>query len=434
MTHDPPHTDQSPQLLLLELALAVGRMQTMDLDARCQEFLRVLLTRKNMSYGAIWLRANLHNAQATTYELAAAFPEAGIDQRIIDTEHPVIRRLGESAYFITRHGDPDFETLTLERGAKSGAIATLRLGDIGLLRLYWNGGEHFSVREANQLMSVLEIFAISLEGALAAKELSRQFEIREKLVAEKEEAILANETKSNFLAKMSHELRTPLNAILGFSEVISKQVFGPPGSAKYTEYANHIHNSAGLLLSLVDDLLDITSIENEEMEMNRMTIHPGELMDECARLVEAAAQAKDIELLLIRPELEHTMFADRKHITQILVNLLTNATKFTNEGGRITFTGTVGDSASVFEISDNGIGIAPEKLRDITAPFVQIQNEAYHAEKGWGLGLSIAKSLVQMHNGRMDIESEPNEGTTVWITIPNFDTIGDSHEPAGNAA
>lgn len=243
------------------------------------------------------------------------------------------------------------------------------------------------------------------------QELAKSYE-EEKIRAEQ-----ANRSKSEFLANMSHELRTPLNAINGFSEMMIKEIFGPLGHERYTEYASDIYNSGQHLLSLINDILDMSKIEAGKMVLSAEPVLPAELIEQCLRLVGARAAEKDIAVSMEGedlPEIE----ADPRAIKQVLLNLLSNAVKFTPEGGRVVVRGFNAVDGIVLQIADTGIGIPEDDLPRLGRPFEQI--EAHHSRKheGSGLGLALSKSLVELHGGTLRIDSVLGRGTTVSFTLP----------------
>jgi len=233
------------------------------------------------------------------------------------------------------------------------------------------------------------------------------------------EAERANRAKSEFLATMSHEFRTPLNAILGFSEMMRAQYFGPLGSDNYQEYANDIHDSGEHMLELVNDVLDIAAIEAGKRAIIKETINVNELLRDCVRNIELVASGGGIKLTLDGPEDLPRLFADKRSVTQIVLNIISNAVKFTEEDGTIAVSAAAEGNNTIIKVSDSGAGIPPDKLPSITEPFSQAHTDPHKAQKGTGLGLSIVKSLVNVHDGVLDIESELGKGTTVIVTLPS---------------
>jgi len=229
----------------------------------------------------------------------------------------------------------------------------------------------------------------------------------------------ANQAKSEFLATMSHELRTPLNAILGFADILSNQYFGPPGAGKYREYAEDIHTSGQYLLELVNDLLDISTIEAGKQSLDKVELDTHEMVSECAKIIGDRAKDKSIDLLVNVDDNLSPLYADKRAARQILLNLLSNAIKFTPNGGSITLDAMSSEQVTTIKIMDTGEGISETELPHLTDLFTRAESNPYVTEKGWGLGLTITKSLIDLHDGRLDIESTLGKGTTITVTMPN---------------
>lgn len=229
----------------------------------------------------------------------------------------------------------------------------------------------------------------------------------------------ANQAKSEFMASMSHDLRTPLNAILGFSELLRQQYLGPLGDEKYEEYADNIRASAGHLLAMVNDILDLSTIEAGKQPLSKETFRAGEAVAECAKIVAGEAQSRGIDLVAKKPRKKAPLYADRRAVQKILLNLLSNALKFTPEGGRITVSASATKQRTTFKIADTGKGIPAKLLSELTDPFNRAKYNPYLTGEGWGLGLTITKSLVDAHGGTLDIDSRIGKGTTVTVALPN---------------
>jgi len=236
---------------------------------------------------------------------------------------------------------------------------------------------------------------------------------------EKIRAEEANRSKSEFLANMSHELRTPLNAINGFSEIMQKEMFGPLGDDRYLEYVGDILSSGQHLLNLINDILDMSKIESGKMTLSVETIYCDELIDQCLRLVRGKAVESSVQLVLNLQEVPD-IEADPRALKQILLNVLSNAIKFTLEGGEVTMNTHIDTNTGgvIFEITDTGIGISQEDLPKLCTPFSQIESQHSKSHKGSGLGLALTKSLVELHGGEFIMESELGIGTTVTIKLP----------------
>ena len=229
----------------------------------------------------------------------------------------------------------------------------------------------------------------------------------------------ASRAKTNFLALMSHELRTPLNAIIGFSEVLNGEYFGPLGLPRYREYAGDIHAAGKHLLALIGDILDLTKAEAGKLDLHPEDIDVGELVRECVRLMRERAQSRELKLTVSLPASLPRLFADRLRLKQILLNLLSNAIKFTLPKGQVTVQAeTDSEGAIILAVADTGIGMAPEEIPAALEPFRQIDSPLSRNCEGTGLGLSLVKSFVELHEGDLSIESARDAGTTVRLRFP----------------
>lgn len=229
-------------------------------------------------------------------------------------------------------------------------------------------------------------------------------------------AVEANAAKSRFLATMSHELRTPLNAILGFSEIIEREIYGQAGDKRYTEYARHIHDSGEHLLSLIGDVLDLSKIEAGKMELHREPLSVELLIDEARRL----SNADRAHALAVRvtPGLP-TIDADHRAVKQMLLNLLSNAMKFTQPGRAILIEASLrADHGVTIAVRDSGIGIAKGDIPKALAAYSQVPNDETRRHDGTGLGLPIVSALMKLHGGSLELESELGVGTTVSLNFP----------------
>jgi two-component system cell cycle sensor histidine kinase PleC len=237
---------------------------------------------------------------------------------------------------------------------------------------------------------------------------------------EKERAEAANKAKSEFLANMSHELRTPLNAILGFSEILMNGMFGPLGSPRYGEYSKDIHDSGKHLLNVINDILDMSKIEAGHMRIQSERVDLAPLVEETLRLTAIAAEEKNIAIRQRLPK-ALDMVGDRRALKQVMLNILSNAVKFTNEGGTIELRAKKLKSGLMLTIADSGIGIPRDALSKIGQPFEQVQSQYAKSKGGSGLGLAISRSLIGLHGGKMRIRSKMGKGTAVSIHLPDLD-------------
>ena len=243
-------------------------------------------------------------------------------------------------------------------------------------------------------------------------------------LAAKEAAETSNRLKSEFLANMSHELRTPLNAILGFSEMIGAEIGGAV-FPRHRAYANDIHSAGAHLLSLINDILDLSKAEAGKLELRCERVDIAELIEECVRLVRGRAAEHDLRIRLAMGALS-PLFVDRLRVKQILLNLLSNAIKFTPKGGQVSVDATCeADGQLVIHICDTGIGIAPDMIALAFEPFRQVDSILSRKFEGTGLGLPLVKTFVELHGGNVTIESALGKGTTVTVRFPQSRYVTD---------
>lgn len=235
---------------------------------------------------------------------------------------------------------------------------------------------------------------------------------------ERERAEAANRAKSTFLANMSHELRTPLNAIIGFSDIMHEEVLGPIGNPRYHEYASLIRQSGQLLLDLISDILDMAKIEAGKMDMFFENVNLCMVAAECTKLLGERAQQKGVNLTASALKHPITIEADRRAMVQMVLNLVSNAIKFTPPGGDIVLSAEHTGDHILLRVRDTGIGIAEEDLPRLGKAFEQVSADPALAKGGTGLGLALVNALAAKHGGTMQIESELGTGTTVTLGLP----------------
>jgi signal transduction histidine kinase len=264
-----------------------------------------------------------------------------------------------------------------------------------------------TVRGANR--GVANLIALKLENAALVADLRRARDTAEQ----------ANRVKSHFLANMSHELRTPLNAIIGFSDIIRNEYFGVLGNPRYHDYVGDIHRSGHHLLRLVNDVLDISKLEAGAMEISDDTVDLKRVVGDCVGLLRTPAAANGLSFAIDIPDAVPPILADELRMKQIVLNLLSNAVKFSRQGGTIAVTAsTAPDGGLRLVVRDDGIGMNDDEIAIALQPFRQVESSLSRRTAGTGLGLPLAKTLIERHGGTLSVDSVRGVGTGITLTLP----------------
>jgi PAS domain S-box-containing protein len=296
----------------------------------------------------------------------------------------------------------------LARGAAAGILepgrdAIGRVKQGGLVPLYVTIGR---VEDGEKLCAVL-------------RDVTAWKRTEEELINARQQAERASTAKSEFLAKISHEIRTPLNAIIGFSEVMMDERFGPVGNERYRQYLKDIHHSGGHLISLLNDLLDLSKIEAGKLELTFVSVNLNDLVQQCVAIMQEEANK---ERVIIRTSLPTTLpqiVADARSVRQIVLNLLSNSIKFTGAGGQVIVSTAVNDDNEVvLRVRDTGVGMSEKELQTALEPFRQLATSARWGSSGTGLGLPITKALSEANHARFRITSQVDDGTLVEVAFP----------------
>lgn len=229
----------------------------------------------------------------------------------------------------------------------------------------------------------------------------------------------ASQSKSDFLANMSHELRTPLNAILGFSSAMEHEAFGPIENPTYREYAGRIYKSGAHLLELINDILDLSKIEADKQVVHSEWLKIDTVLNDALQIVSGYPDAT-ARTITVQPHNQlPKLLADEKLVRQVILNILSNAIKFTKENGHIRVMLSEDEEGTfTLAVSDDGIGIPADKIATLAQPFIQLENVMTRSHKGSGLGLALVDRIMKLHGGQMKIESQLGQGTTVSLIFP----------------
>ncbi|WP_419902212.1 PAS domain S-box protein [Kiloniella sp.] len=250
------------------------------------------------------------------------------------------------------------------------------------------------------------------------QDISNQKEVEQELTVLKESAEQASRAKSEFMALMSHELRTPLNAILGFSEILATEMFGPLGSPRYRDYARDVNESGAHLLDLINDILDLSKAEAGKIELYEDDLDVNAVISRCEKMLLGRAEEAGLSLNLDLANEMPRLIGDEKRIKQVLINLISNALKFTRAGGVVTVSSYVTNRGLELSVMDTGIGMAASEIPKALAPFGQVDSSLSRKHEGTGLGLPLSKRLTELHGAEFLIASELGAGTTVTLVFP----------------
>ena len=302
------------------------------------------------------------------------------------------------------------------------------MGEIGLID--FNG----RILLASAIVTVLVGLPIITYAQLIIRELNAsrrvQRQMTERLALALDNAERANETQSRFLANMSHELRTPLNAIIGFSDILRNQRFGVIGDPRYAEYAKDIIDSGLHLLGIINDILDLARIESgHASSVNMSEFEIGPVIESAEHMVRLLAERGEVEVRVDPPEIRVHLLGVERMVRQILVNVMSNAVKFTEPGGTVYIMSSVrNNGAFVISVSDTGIGMSRDEMKVALTPFGQTDSAIPRKHAGTGLGLPLAKAMMELHEGRLILRSAPGKGTTVVLVFPATRVLRVEHQ------
>ncbi|HVP85892.1 MAG TPA: hybrid sensor histidine kinase/response regulator [Rhizomicrobium sp.] len=326
-----------------------------------------------------------------------------------------------------------FQVLDALRGDESTArlpviVITGREDVVAIDRAFEKGASSFIVKPINWRLLNYQIRFVDRahraerqlldhvrEVEMTKRELERT---SSELLQASRDATKASEAKSQFLAAINHELRTPLNAIIGFAEMLTSQALGPIGNERYSRYAQDIRDSGAHLLSMINDILELSRMDADRATLHEESFDPADVVAEALRMVEPQAEGGKLSLAVNIAARLPKLTADRRLVRQVLVNLLANAVRFTPEGGEVSVHGFLRGEELCLEVRDTGIGIAEEDIPRALERFSQVDGKLSRKHDGAGLGLPMAKQFMELHGGALQLASTPGRGTQVCIAFP----------------
>ena len=343
--------------------------------------------------------------------------------RLLDLRHVPDDEADDVRRLLDANGIDWYETPPGLFGISAGGVWIRDGGDVAQARRLLDGYQaerrrraraerERELREANEnLAAQAEMLAARSETLEAA---------RKTAIKAHQDAEYANRAKSQFLAHMSHELRTPLNAIIGFSEIMAMHLLGPSGVPQYDRYAEDILAAGRHLLSVIDDILDLSKVEAGKMKLVCDHVPWSRLASDCLTLLRPMAADRMIVLQAEPAPEGAALYADERLAKQMLVNLLSNAVKYTPSGGQAALRlRPQSDGSAVVEVADTGVGMGPEDVEKALEPFGRIDSALVSQMRGTGLGLPLVKALIELHGGRLEIDSEVGKGTVVRLYFPS---------------
>jgi signal transduction histidine kinase len=400
------------QTAAAEILKVLSRMPA-DLQPALQAIAERSVLRCRADASKIWLQEGDHFRAVTGYPVKDG-AGAGRDDILPTSAGSVVGRAFVEGRTMHVEDVAPKSLRVPQRGGVRTVLAVPIVRDgaaVGVIAVVRKEVQAFSEAEVR----LVETFADQAVIAIRNARLFREIENKGR------ELEVANRHKSEFLANMSHELRTPLNAIIGFSEVLAERMFGEVND-KQMEYLEDIHSSGQHLLTLINDVLDLSKIEAGRMELDLSCIDLGLLMDDALTLVRERAQRDGVRISLEVGEGLKDWVADARKVKQVVVNLLSNAVKFTPAGGSVRLRArrldAAGQGVAEVSVADTGVGIAPEDQALVFQEFRQAGSDALRRSEGTGLGLSLAKRFVELHGGTIRVESRPGEGATFSFTLP----------------
>ncbi len=372
------------------------------------------------------LEAELRQGETQNRELHAILDTATDGVVTLDQNGRILslNRAGEALFGYEQNevaGEP-FATLLAPESQNVANEYLAGLQANGVASLLNDGREAFGrARRGGVIPLFMTLGRLGVDGrkyCAVLRDMTQWKKAERELRDARRDAERASQLKSDFLAKISHEIRTPLNAIIGFAEVIMEERFGPVGNERYKDYLKDIHASGGHVMSLVNDLLDLSKIEAGKADLSFVAVDANKVVSECVSMIQPQAAAERVIVRLsLAPRLPKIV-VDERSLRQIVINILSNAVKFNRSGGQVIVSSALTDSGSaVLRVKDTGIGMTEAEVKIALEPFMQIQTSRSHG--GTGLGLPLTKALVEANRANFSIRSKKEEGTLVEVSFPS---------------
>ena len=390
------------------IGIVVGAVAT----ERFEDFYRTIAVQRGTALGLMRSDGTWISRHPATRVMGSTF----LDQELL-------RRVGDPSTSLTRRRvsmvEGTRQVMSLRAVADLPLIVTARFAEEEILADWRRQASVIATIAIGCMLALIFMIMLLIKRARLYEAMHRVARERDEAAQARQRAEAASRAKSEFLANMSHELRTPLNAIIGFSQAIEGQIFGAGAMSRYIEYARHIHDFGRHLLALISDILDMSRVEVGRYELRDETLDVPEFIESCAAMVRSQAETGRVEFVVALERGIPPLRGDRRALIQVVLNLLSNAVKFTAPGGRVTLRAHVDDAGRFnLVVADTGIGIGPDVLPWVFEPFQQGDPTISRKYGGTGLGLSISKSFVELHGGRITIDSAPGKGTTATIVLP----------------
>ena len=418
-------TPETAQLMLSWTALHIIGIQTIRISSQLRRSehrtihqYRALTTRLRREMSDRWQAEGV--AQLNEENFRTVFRAAPIPLALVRPQNSRIIQANKAALDLFRIPEDKADTISLASffgdDFKQLAAIGRDLSEQGEIEL------KLSSYDGDEIWAQVAGAAIRYRGGpailLGLHDVTERRKEAEDLRLARDQATAASKSKSEFLANMSHELRTPLNAIIGFSEAIEREIFGPLGSQRYQEYAADIYESGIHLLNVINDILDLSKIEAGRFDLSEHEMDVRTVLNSASVIVKPRAQQAGVQLVIEAPDEELYLYADERALKQVLINLLANAVKFSLRGGTVQLSVETDDTHMHLKVRDEGVGMDPEDIPRALQPFTQVDGSLSRAHEGTGLGLPLAKRLVELHDGTLSIESALGEGTTVTVSLP----------------